>query len=292
MCMLFLELCDDPRPDGFRLVLASNRDEYYRRPTDHAHCWEERSSVIGGRDREPGREGGTWLAVDTAGSGRLAMLLNVMGAPSLPDSRPRGSLVADFVRGDEHAQDYVHRVAGGGLEYSAFHLVAIDLKPSGGLWHYSNCSPEDGVASPVTHLRSGRLALGNSLVQQPFNKVTAGERRFHGILEQCGRRGQRDRLVQELVALLKWDHEHFPDERLEARAAKGNFRKEQLPKFSAIFQRHPNYGTRTHTIVLVDADWRCDFYEWTLGEDRESPVDPDTSRWNLVHQTFQLQPRP
>lgn len=46
--MLFVELCDSPAPDGFRLILASNRDESYRRPTDRAHQWEEAPSVIGG----------------------------------------------------------------------------------------------------------------------------------------------------------------------------------------------------------------------------------------------------
>lgn len=49
MCILFLELCDSPGPDGFRLILASNRDEHYRRPTDRAHHWKEAPSVFGGQ---------------------------------------------------------------------------------------------------------------------------------------------------------------------------------------------------------------------------------------------------
>ena len=77
---------------------------------------------------EPGREGGTWLALDTAGYGRLSVLLNVMGGPSSATSRPRGNLVADFVRGQEHAKECIDRVARIGQEYSAFHLVAIELE--------------------------------------------------------------------------------------------------------------------------------------------------------------------
>ncbi|XP_034237194.1 transport and Golgi organization protein 2 [Thrips palmi] len=288
MCILFLELSACPAPDGYRLILASNRDEAYRRPTDHAHHWEEAPSVFGGRDQEPGREGGTWLALDTAGRGRLAVLLNVMGSPTQSDMRPRGSLVSDFVRGELHAKDYAEALAKDGLEYSAFHLVTIDLdEASGGLWHYSNCSPEEGVASEVTHFRSGRLSLGNSVVQEPFRKVAAGGERFDAILAE--RRADRDRLVEELVALLKWDHTHFPDERLASRAARSNLSLERLQQFSSIYQRHANYGTRTHTVILVDANWRCDYYEWTLGESREA-VDPDKSRWNYIHKTFQLGP--
>ncbi|KAK3919015.1 Transport and Golgi organization protein 2 [Frankliniella fusca] len=291
MCILFLELCDSPAGDGYRLILASNRDEYYRRPTDHAHHWQEAPNVFGGRDREPGREGGTWLALDTAGAGRFAALLNVMGSPSRADSRPRGMLVADYVRGTEHARDYMHRIAAAGIEYSAFHLVAIDLNPSsGGMWHYSNCSPEDGVAGSVVHQSRGRLALGNSLTDQPFRKVTAGRQRFDDILDKHGRSTEhRERLVAELENLLKWDKEHYPDERLDGRAAKGNIRKEAVHMHSAVFQRHPAYGTRTHTIILVDADWRCDYFEMTLGENRETTMHPETSRWNRIHKTFQLE---
>ncbi|XP_026279502.1 transport and Golgi organization protein 2 [Frankliniella occidentalis] len=291
MCILFVEVNDSPAEDGYRLILASNRDEHYRRPTDYAHHWEEAPSVFGGRDMEPGREGGTWLALDTAGAGRLAALLNVMGTPSKPDSRPRGMLVADYVRGAEHAECYSNKLAAIGTEYSAFHLVTIDLNPSkGGLWHYSNCTEEEGVGGSVTHLRRGRFALGNSLVHQPFRKVTAGGQRFEGILDRCGKTtAQRDKLVAELEGLLKWNQEHYPDETLEGRAAKGNLRKETVHMHSVVFQRHPTYGTRTHTIILVDANWRCDYYEMTLGENRETTMNPDTSRWHHIHKTFQLE---
>lgn len=295
MCILFLELNDCPAPGGFRLVLASNRDEHYKRPTDRAHLWKEAPSVIGGRDQEPGREGGTWLALDTAGSsgrGRLAVLLNVMGTPSHADMRPRGAIVSDFVRGDATAKDYTEALARKGLEYSAFHLVAIDLaEESGGLWHYSNCSTRDGEASAVTHFRSGRLSLGNSVVQQPFRKVTAGGQRFDAVLAAHKQHASRDQLVGDLVALLKWDHEHVPDEALESRAAKAKLSADATRKYSAIFQRHETYGTRTHTVILVDADWRCDYFEWTLGESLEA-VDPKTSPWKHTHKTFQLGPAP
>lgn len=76
----------------------------------------------------------------------------------------------------------------------------------GGMWHYSNCSSEDGVASEVSYMRRGRLALGNSVVGEPFRKVSAGGERFGGIVERLGRRPQRDALVEELIGLLKWDH--------------------------------------------------------------------------------------
>lgn len=49
MCILFLYFCDDPSPDGYRLIMASNRDEFYFRPTAHAKFWEENPSIIAGK---------------------------------------------------------------------------------------------------------------------------------------------------------------------------------------------------------------------------------------------------
>lgn len=63
------------------------------------------------------------------------------------------------------------------------------------------------MASAVSHFRRGRLSLGNSVMHEPFRKVTAGAERFDGILAERGASRDRDPLVEELVALLKWDHE-------------------------------------------------------------------------------------
>jgi hypothetical protein len=48
MCILFLHATNNPAPNEFRLILASNRDEYYERPTHQAHFWDDDPTVIGG----------------------------------------------------------------------------------------------------------------------------------------------------------------------------------------------------------------------------------------------------
>jgi len=48
MCILFLHTDNSPAPNKFRLILASNRDEFYQRPTQQAHFWDEDHTVIGG----------------------------------------------------------------------------------------------------------------------------------------------------------------------------------------------------------------------------------------------------
>ena len=61
-----------------QLVLAMNRDEFTARPTAPL-SW--RAGLLGGWDLQPGREGGTWLAMDTGG--RLGLLTNIYTGAAL-----------------------------------------------------------------------------------------------------------------------------------------------------------------------------------------------------------------
>ena len=55
-----------------------NRDEFTARPTAPL-SW--RAGLLGGWDLQPGREGGTWLAMDTGG--RLGLLTNIYTGAAL-----------------------------------------------------------------------------------------------------------------------------------------------------------------------------------------------------------------
>ena len=48
MCIVFLYLCREPNPDRYHLIIASNRDEFYFRPTASAKFWKEYPNIIAG----------------------------------------------------------------------------------------------------------------------------------------------------------------------------------------------------------------------------------------------------
>jgi len=48
MCIVFLYFDDDPGGDGYKLIIAANRDEYYKRPSKPAEFWEDNPNVLGG----------------------------------------------------------------------------------------------------------------------------------------------------------------------------------------------------------------------------------------------------
>jgi len=49
MCILFFYFCDKPKPDGYRLIMASNRDEFYFRPTADANFWAKNPNILAGK---------------------------------------------------------------------------------------------------------------------------------------------------------------------------------------------------------------------------------------------------
>lgn len=50
MCILFIHTDPNPKKEGYRLIVASNRDEYYERPAAPA-AQIDNTSVIGGKYR-------------------------------------------------------------------------------------------------------------------------------------------------------------------------------------------------------------------------------------------------
>lgn len=49
MCILFTYTNANAVPGGYKLIVASNRDEFYSRPAMPANPWEENQFIIGGK---------------------------------------------------------------------------------------------------------------------------------------------------------------------------------------------------------------------------------------------------
>lgn len=65
---------------------------------------------------------------------------------------------------------------------------------------------------------------------------------------------------------------HLPDPELQRRAPEGfQYLSSVFVKVEAV-----GYGTRTHTIILVDKEWNVEFIESTMQE----PIDVQNPKWN------------
>lgn len=139
-------------PD-FPLVVAANRDEFHRRPAAPAAFWDDRPSILAGRDLEAR---GTWMGL--ARGGRFAAVTNYRGAREARAVESRGALVTRFLEGEESPADYVKNLVARSGAYSGFNLLATD---GAELWSMSNRGGEPRRLEP------GVYGLGNALLDSP-----------------------------------------------------------------------------------------------------------------------------
>ena len=149
------------------LVVAANRDEFHARPAAPAAFWDERPSILAGRDLEAR---GTWIGVSK--SGRFAAVTNYRGAREARAEESRGALVTRFLDNGQGAADYIASLAPRSSAYSGFNLLAGDGEE---LWWLSNRGGEPHGLGP------GIYGLGNALLDSP--DVEPRKRRFAQALE-------------------------------------------------------------------------------------------------------------
>jgi uncharacterized protein with NRDE domain len=103
-------------------VVAANRDEFYRRPTQPAAFWSDQPHLLAGRDLE---KGGTWMGVTT--TGRFAALTNYRDPSARKSSAPsRGLLVSGFLASTASPHDYLVTLSADLDRYEGFNLVVGD----------------------------------------------------------------------------------------------------------------------------------------------------------------------
>lgn len=78
---------------------------------------------------EPGREGGTWLALSAKGKVfKFGALLNITGEQKPPEALGRGTLVAEYVAGAKTNEVYTYDLVNGEEKYTGFNLVTIEIR--------------------------------------------------------------------------------------------------------------------------------------------------------------------
>ena len=247
MCFIVLAYEQHPR---YRLLLATNRDEFYARPTAPAAYWTDAPHVLAGRDLQGG---GTWLGVTRAG--RLAALTNYREpGVTLPDAPTRGALVADYLAGAQDPQTYLEDVRQRAERYHGFNLLVGDAE---GLYYFGNRT------SGIRALEPGLYGLSNHLLDTPWPKITKGKAALAAALDA-------DTIDPETLFRFLVDAQNAPDEELPDTGVGLTWER----ALSSIFIESPTYGTRVSTLVLVDYEGHTTFIERTYASNAngEPPV--------------------
>ncbi|XP_068693576.1 transport and Golgi organization protein 2 homolog [Montipora foliosa] len=287
MCIVFLYFCDEPDPNGYRLVIASNRDEVYCRPAAGAKFWDTNPNIIAGMDLKPGREGGTWLGFNR--NGKFAAITNYRQAPKFvnPRAKGKGHLVSDFLQGDDDANEYLHNVRSNGDQYHGFNLLVGKLSVIGQstVGYYCNV-----VEKEIKLLRPGIHALSNHVLNCSWGKMVHGRHKLAEILAKCC---TKEQIISELISLLRRRQRSFSCE--EDRSCFSlqddpNDEKHMnlVDACRSIFMdyKEMNCGTRTNTVVLVDAQGHVTYVEYAMAS---GATDPDKAEWEESIHEFDIQ---
>jgi uncharacterized protein with NRDE domain len=223
---------------NYRLILASNRDEYYDRPTEKAHFWASSPNVLAGRDEE---KYGTWMGITT--TGRFGAVTNYRDpSAQLLKADSRGTLVSNFLTNDISPEEHMLKVINKRTFYNGFNLLVADL--SSFLYFNKNLSS-------MVILKPGIYGLSNHYLDTPWPKVKKSKQALVNYL--------KDHVVVEPESLFEimTDTETAPEIELPDTGI-GLEREKML---SSIFIQGTDYGTKSSTVLLIDHDNHVIFQE-------------------------------
>jgi uncharacterized protein with NRDE domain len=235
MCLLVLAWRCHPR---YRLVLAGNRDEFHERPAAPLGWWSDTPGILAGRDLQAG---GTWLGL--ARDGRFGLVTNFRdanGAP--PDAPSRGGLVPSYLQGGRTAAGFLDELRAGAERYAGFNLLLGDAT---GLYYFGSVGGE-----APRELPPGTYGLSNHRLDEPWPKLERTRTRFIAALAEAD--PDPAGLVDLLADREPADRDPPPDRGLPSDLERA---------LTAPFVRHPRYGTRASTVVLIGHEGRVRAHE-------------------------------
>lgn len=256
MCIVFVALGVHP---AFPFVVASNRDEFFARPTKSADFWPDVPTILAGRDE---LRGGTWLGVTR--KGRFAVLTNfrVAEADLRPSSWSRGMLVEELLASPLPLPQYLKELEQKQDHYEGFNLLAGEISTME-LFYFSNHSQRTAVA-----LGPGVYALSNGTLTSPWYKTEHGKARFREALER-NPSGAFAPLSAALLQVLADRSRPAPNEKWEC--GPGSPELEHICAPVCVYSLPTAYGTRASTVIAATKQ-RVHYLEHSLRE-------PSTEQW-------------
>ncbi len=227
MCLLVMAYRVHPI---YPLIVAANRDEFFRRPTAAADFWSDRPDVLAGRDLE---QGGTWMGLTR--NGRFAALTNVRDPKSnRPTAKSRGLIVSDFLTREDAPATFVEDLVEGCHQYNGFNVIVAD---------HDNLAYFNSATAQSEDLSPGIYGLSNHRLDTPWPKVIRSKAALEHALRKDGAE-----LETDLLAMLR-DRARATDSTLPDTGV--GLDKERW--LSPVFITGQDYGTRCSTVLMRGA---------------------------------------
>ncbi|OZC05191.1 hypothetical protein X798_07810 [Onchocerca flexuosa] len=233
----------------YKLILLNNRDELLNRPTSTAR-WE--NGILAGRDEKETIRG-TWLCMNSAGriSNLLTITVPIHEMKSSSVTRGKHSKSRNTMSKELSNPSNLWKSQKLGNERDQYEVAGLTYQS------------EDNIE--VTRYPPGIHGFSNSPSCEPFKKVRRGVDKVSSIIEEINTENLSEaEIIERLLQLATDKYQCFPDDQIKRRCGRSN----ELCKYrAAIFVRYPDgipYGTRSHTIIIVDRNNRATYYEKSM----------------------------
>lgn len=221
------------------VLLLSNRDEYYHRPTQSLAYWPQQQ-IYAGQDLHAG---GTWQAVNA--QGRWAVLTNYRDATDLQHyASSRGHILAEFLNSDLPPIRFAQQLERKQCHYAGFNLLLGDLDQA---VYLSN----RGAAPQL--LANGIYVLSNGLMHEHWYKCAHLRQRFSQEFMPMAQLtlAETGQLLSPALIDLAWalleDRRQLPVALLPSTGL--SLADEQL--LSSTFIQSADYGTRCSNLLAI-----------------------------------------
>jgi len=214
--------------DRFKLVVAANRDEFYKRPTTPADFWTEHPHILAGKDLEAG---GTWMGITK--DGRFAAVTNFRDPANIKLEAPsRGQLTTDFLLSNLTPEEYLRKIQPKAHFYNGFNLLLSDLHH---LFYYSN------IENSIKNVKPGIYGLSNHFLDTGWPKVVKGKSLLEDLISN------NNIEVESILNIL--DHREIADDQdLPSTGVPIELER----SLSSMHINTEKYGTRCATVALID----------------------------------------
>lgn len=239
MCIVSFNFQEHPK---YKLIIAANRDEFYRRPADPLRVWPDYPNIVAGRDLEAK---GTWLGMSK--DGKFATLTNYRHPKYFKDDdkRTRGDIVTNYLTSSVDPQAYLEELHERRHEYSGFNVIVGNGDE---LFYYSN---EKGN---IKEIERGTHSLSNAFLNTPWPKVKRAKSALDHYVSH------NEEIDPEKLFKQLHNDTIAPDEELPKTGLSLEFERQ----VSSIFIRSEDYGTRVSTVILITHDNEVKLIERTF----------------------------
>ncbi len=233
MCLVVFSINNHPI---YKFIAIANRDEFYKRPTQKLHWWND-DNILAGKDL---KAGGTWMGVTK--NGKFGALTNFRSPAEMDvNKKTRGEIVSDYLTSDLPIESFLTNLQQKN-NYNGYNLILFDSER---VAYFSN------KQNSVHFLEEGTYAVSNALLDTPWEKLAVAKKEINDIIEN-----ETVFNAEKAFEIMK-----NKDITVDTELPETGVGLEIERMLSPIFVQSEQYGTRSTTLFLLTHNGHASYEE-------------------------------